>query len=74
MLNYFKRRQNLNQEIPLKKTFQTWTKNVTTKDLSEEEANKVRSPILVEEDQRSANLKAEENTALKGIGPDWKTD
>ena len=74
MLNYFKRRQNLNQEIPLKKTFQTWTKNVTTKDLSEEEANKVRSPIFVEEDQRSANLKAEENTALKGIGPDWKTD
>ena len=33
-----------------------------------------KSPIFVKEDQRSANLKAEENTALKGIGPDWKTD
>ena len=68
------RGQNLNQEFPLKKTFQTRTKKVTTKDPSEEEENKEKSPIFVEEDQRSANLKAEENTALKGIGPDWKTD
>ena len=68
------RGQNLNQEFPLKKTFQTRTKKVTTKDLSEEEANKEKSPIFVKEDQRSANLKAEENTALKGTGPDWKTD
>ena len=68
------RGQNLNQEFPLKKTFQTRTEKVTTKDLSEEEENKEKSPIFVEEDQRSANLKAEENTALEGIGPYWKTD
>ena len=59
------RGQNLNQEFPLKKTFQTRTKKVTTKDLSEEEANKEKSPIFVEEDQRSANLKAEEIPRLK---------
>ena len=68
------REQNLNQEFPLKKTFQTRTKKLTTEDLSVEETNKGKSPIFVENDQRSANLKAEENTALKGIGPDWKTD